>query len=186
MCRGVPAASAAEPPSMRARCRRQRPHARAARGCVREKNLENSCAIRNASSFARTRASRRRRRRDPSMRFGSAPAAIEKSLRRAADFAPQHMICAKSRAAATAGETRSRPRGGMHATSIRVRWMPVAETEPAACAAGSECSVKRREGVSAPLPRAVRRSRRGRGVRSTARVPRPPPRTASRRRRRLR
>jgi len=43
---------------------------------------------------------------DPSTRFRSAFADAKKSLRRATDFAPQHPICAKSRAVPTLDETR--------------------------------------------------------------------------------
>ena len=186
MRRGVPAASAAEPPSMHARCRRRYPHARAARGCVREKILENSCAFRNASPFARARRDIDGGGGAPSTRSGSAFANAEKSLRRATDFAPQHPICAKSRGATTVDGTRWRSLHGMR-IGVHARFDPCRSGNGTGRLRG-RIGVPRewKRGVSVPLPRAVRRSRRGRGVRSTARVPRPPPRTASRRRRRLR
>ena len=187
MCRDVPAASVTEPRSMRARCRRRGLHARVARGCVREKILENSYAFRNASSFAQARTRRRPRRR---RRVGAVPKRVGGHRKK---FAAGVGFRAATPDLREIAHHRRRPRNlSWMPRTMRAdvrddtERMPIAETKPAACAAGSECFGMRREGVSAPLPQAVRRSRRDRAAHSAARVPRPPPRTANRRHRRLR
>ena len=182
MCHRVPGTGGDGTAAMRARRHRDRDGECIARGCVREKNLENSCAFRNASSFARSRAPRRPRRRRRVDAVFRRARGRKKSLWRAPDFASQHPICAESRvvparfagyrgrARETLGDVPDVARGN-ETGRLRGRIGVLREAV---------------RDVSAPLPRAVRRSRRGRGVRSTARVPRPPPRTASRRRRRPR
>ena len=137
-----------------------------------------------------TRFATHRRAHDPARRadgnrdtaptpFPNAFMDAKKSSRRAPVFASQHPICANSRAVADASHDACRcPRGGSR--------VPVAENETGRLRGRIGVLRERMRGVSVPLPRAVRRSRRGRGVRSTAPVPRLPPRTASRRRRRPR
>ena len=88
----------------------------------------------------------------------------------AAGFSRHTPICAKPRDAPT-------PSPGVAVASARSRSCPDAglQTKPAACAAGSDVAGSGFITSVLPLPRAVRRSRPGRAVRSIFRAPRPRP-----------